>query len=60
MNNKVMSILFGNLDKETRHYICRRMVHPERKNWPGPKQKKPDETTVVLGQSVKEKKKRYE
>lgn len=55
MNNKVMSILLGNLDKETRHYICRRMVHPDRKDWPGPKQKKQDDAKLV-GKPIKSKK----
>ena len=39
MSNKATSIMMIGLDKETRHYICRRMSHPEVKNWPGPKHK---------------------
>lgn len=39
MNNKVLSIMFCNVDRETRHYICRRMQNPMKK-FPGPKQKK--------------------
>ena len=58
MNNKVMSILFGNLDKETRHYICRRMTHPERKDWPQPKQKKEViEAKQIMGKPNNQKKK---
>jgi len=56
MNNKVISILFGNLDKETRHYVCRRMVHPERKDWPQPKQKKEVvEAKQNIGKPIKQK-----
>ena len=53
MNNKVVSILFKDLDRETRHYICRRMTHPERKDWPGPKPKKPDENATMIGKPIK-------
>lgn len=54
MSNKALSILFAKTDKETRHYICRRMMHPERKNWPGPKQKKPDENQLLIGKPIKQ------
>lgn len=30
MNNKVMSIIFGDLDKENRHYVMKRMVNPDK------------------------------
>lgn len=53
MNNKTISIMMMGLDKETRHYICRRMAHPEVKNWPGPKQKKPDENAQAIGKPIK-------
>ena len=56
MNNKVMSILFGNLDRETRHYICRRMSFPERKDWPTAKQKKEViEAKQNIGKPIKQK-----
>lgn len=35
MNNKVMSIIFGDLDKENRHYVMKRMVNPD-KDYKGP------------------------
>lgn len=38
MNHKELSILFNTLDRETRHYIMRRIEHPYKK-FPGPKQK---------------------
>lgn len=39
MNNKQASILFKDLDKESRHYIMRRVMNPTKK-FPGPKPKK--------------------
>lgn len=58
MSNKATSILLSTLDKETRHYICRRITHPEIKNWPTAKQKKEViEAKQNIGKSIKIKKK---
>jgi hypothetical protein len=57
MSKKSLSILFANLDKETRHYICRRIEHPERKDWPTAKQKKEVvEAKQNIGKPIKQKK----
>lgn len=39
MSNKSLSILFSSNDRETRHYIMRRIEHPYKK-FETPKQKK--------------------